>query len=187
MQVFISYAKEDIEAAKYLYSRLKSLKSVKPWIDIVDILPGENWNEAILRAIDQSRYVIILLSNSAVNKQGYIQKELRFILDKLLTYPPGEIHTIPARIEECKPKHKELNELQWIDLYKGWQTGFLKILTALNVPISEEFPRVKIVNGHPPVGAWNLLMTSFKEPPDEKWENFLDTAVRKSMKTENDE
>jgi hypothetical protein len=30
-------------------------------------------------------------------------------------------------------------------------------------------------------------MTSFKEPPDEKWENFLDTAVGKSMKTENDE
>jgi hypothetical protein len=98
MQVFISYAKEDIEAAKNLYNRLKSLKSVKPWIDIVDILPGENWDEAIFRAIDQSRYVIILLSNSAVNKQGYLQKELRFILDKLLTYPPEEIHTIPASL-----------------------------------------------------------------------------------------
>ncbi len=42
LRVFISYAREDIEEAKRIYSNLKEA-GVKPWMDEFDIDPGQTW------------------------------------------------------------------------------------------------------------------------------------------------
>jgi TIR domain len=49
-QVFISYAREDINAAQRLYNELKNAGLV-PWMDKYSILPGQNWDIEIKKAI----------------------------------------------------------------------------------------------------------------------------------------
>jgi len=52
--VFISYAREDSNAAKSLYEDLKKA-NLNPWLDKESILPGQNWESEIGKAIKNSR------------------------------------------------------------------------------------------------------------------------------------
>ena len=42
LRVFISYAREDTEAANRLYNDLK-LSGLEPWLDTESLVGGENW------------------------------------------------------------------------------------------------------------------------------------------------
>ncbi len=75
--IFISYAREDEEAALKIYGDLKS-RGFKPWLDKIDLLPGEHWRSAITCAIKNSSFFLALLSTSSINKKGFVQKEWVF-------------------------------------------------------------------------------------------------------------
>jgi len=66
------------------------------------------------------------LKNS-VNKEGYIQKEIKFALDKALEMPEGRIYLIPVRLEECEVPYS-LSPYQWVDLFE--QNGFLRLMKS---------------------------------------------------------
>jgi len=80
MQVFISYAREDYEIAERLYGDLGQRDGVRPWMDRKDILAGQNWR----LAIQKSSCFLALHSSDSVSKAGYVQKELRMALDKVM-------------------------------------------------------------------------------------------------------
>lgn len=130
VRVFISYAREDIEAARKLYVSLKQV-GVLPWLDEKSLLAGERWNEAILSAIKSSQYFIAVLSHKSVSKRGYVQKELKKALDVLDEFPDHEIFLIPVRVEECVPTSYRLHELNWVDMFPDWDDGFQKILKTI--------------------------------------------------------
>jgi hypothetical protein len=44
MGVFISYARQDSDAAQRLYNDLSSKTDLNPWLDKENLLPGQNWN-----------------------------------------------------------------------------------------------------------------------------------------------
>ncbi|MCP3996150.1 MAG: TIR domain-containing protein [bacterium] len=44
--LFISYAREDLEIARRLYRDLKNL-GYPAWIDTEDLLPGQRWKDSI--------------------------------------------------------------------------------------------------------------------------------------------
>ena len=135
-QIFISYAREDFTHAKRLFEAIKNLDEFSPWLDKESLLPGVEWEPAILEAIEGSRFVIILLSSHSVHKTGFIQKEIRKAIDRFFYYPPGMIFLIPVRLEPCNPKFEALNSLHWVDLYPDWTKGFEKILLSLKSNIS---------------------------------------------------
>ena len=54
--VFISYAREDKAFALKLFEDLKS-HGANPWIDINNLLPGENWQRSITVAIEESDFL----------------------------------------------------------------------------------------------------------------------------------
>lgn len=58
MKVFISYATEDYDKARRVYDDLKKA-GVEPWLDRVDLLPGEKWKFAIKKAIRERKYFLI--------------------------------------------------------------------------------------------------------------------------------
>ncbi|MCP4106797.1 MAG: toll/interleukin-1 receptor domain-containing protein [Desulfobacteraceae bacterium] len=60
-KVFISYAREDIEIAERLYSNLKDA-GLEPWMDKEDLLPGQEWDMTITKAIRESRFFVAVLS-----------------------------------------------------------------------------------------------------------------------------
>lgn len=128
--IFISYAKEDTDTAVHLYMDLKH-EGLDPWLDSKNIEPGKNWRDEIQNSIRNSRYVLALLSSSAVNKRGYVQVEIRKALDMLNTFPPGDVFVIPVRIDDCRPRHEVLEDLQWVDLFPSYQEGLRKLLSVL--------------------------------------------------------
>jgi hypothetical protein len=135
MKIFISYAREDLSEAKQLYQCLKNYNDLTPWIDIENILPGMDWENEILSALEDCNFVVILLSKNSINKVGYFQREVKETLNKLSYYPPDKIFLIPARLDNVIPKQKEIKKLQYIDLYKNWDEAVVKIVDAIRYTI----------------------------------------------------
>jgi hypothetical protein len=131
-RVFISYAREDHEAASRLYKDLRQASS-DPWLDTKSLLPGQRWRVAISAAIRNSQYFLALLSSKSVSKRGYVQKELKEALELLDEIPESQIFIIPARLDECFPSHERLHDIQWADLFPSWDDGISKILLAMQI------------------------------------------------------
>jgi len=87
-QIFISYAHDDSNAANRLFNDLKEFEKefkLKFWLDKDSLLPGQNWSEVIQNVIKESKYFILLLSKNAIEKNTYVQEELRMALERLKT------------------------------------------------------------------------------------------------------
>ena len=128
--VFISYAREDMQAASELFIRLRS-QGFRPWLDVICLLPGQPWKESIRKAIKECRFFLALLSSRSVDKQGFVQKEMRIALDVLDEYPPNSVYIIPARLDDCQPTHERLAQLQWVDLFPSHDAGLLRIMQTI--------------------------------------------------------
>jgi len=57
-QIFLCYAQEDIDKVDKLYQKL-SASGYKPWMAEKDILPGENWENSIWRALQEADFALI--------------------------------------------------------------------------------------------------------------------------------
>ncbi len=75
IQLFLSYARTDVEQVGVLRDRLAA-DGFDPWMDIESILPGEKWESAVRRAIQQSDFAVVCLSSRSVNRRGFLQKEI---------------------------------------------------------------------------------------------------------------
>lgn len=129
LNVFLCHAKEDKESVRSLYDDLIRV-GVSPWMDDRDLVPGQNWELEIRKALRRSHVVLVCLSRRSTNKRGYVQKELRFALDASEMEPEGAIYIIPARIEECDVPER-LRQTQWVDLHKD--EGLDRLVHALSL------------------------------------------------------
>lgn len=151
-KVFISYAKEDGKVAKRLYDDLKEA-GVQPWMDKVDLIPGQNWKVMLNQAIQGSDFFIALLSAKSVVKRGYVQKEFNYALEVLERIPPHEIFVIPVRLDSCKIPYEKLRDIHWVDLFDDYDEGLKAILRALGQVIIEaesdlELPTLEYIPEH---------------------------------------
>ena len=111
-----------------LYARLKS-DGFAPWLDEKDLLPGQNWREEIPAAVRASDVVIVCLSRSSINKEGYLQREIREALSVEEEKPEGTIFIIPARIEEVAVPQR-LSKWHWANLFS--EDGYPALIAALD-------------------------------------------------------
>jgi tetratricopeptide (TPR) repeat protein len=132
MGVFISYARQDSDAAQRLYNDLSSKTDLNPWLDKENLLPGQNWNLEIRKAIKNSGYFIALFSSESVKKRGYVQKEFKKAIDTLDEFPEGEIFAIPVRLDECEIPSEKFRRIQRVDMFPVWDEGVRKLLLTLN-------------------------------------------------------
>ncbi len=129
--IFVSYAREDITQAERIFISLNEIEHFKVWFDKENLLPGQNWENEIYKAIDVSHFVILILSTNSVEKTGYIQKEIRIVLERYFQMPPGKIFLIPVRIDNCNIPHRELKKLHHVDMFPDWDRGFQKVVKAI--------------------------------------------------------
>jgi hypothetical protein len=128
LQVFLCHASEDKEAVRGLSRKLVQ-SGLSPWLDEEKLLPGQDWNAEIRKAIRASQVVLICLSSRS-ERRGYVQKEIVQTLDIADEQPEGTIFLIPARLEDCSLPER-LRRWQWVDLFKD--NGFEKLMTALRI------------------------------------------------------
>lgn len=129
LRVFLCHASQDKPAVRKLYTYLKQ-RGVQPWLDREDLLPGQDWEVEIPKALFNSDVILVCLSKNSVNKEGYVQKEIVFALDKAMEKPQGTIFIIPVKLEECDVPQR-LSRYQWVDYYRT--DGRKRLLMGLNV------------------------------------------------------
>lgn len=134
-RIFITYVREDIETARKLYNDLKKSK-LDLWFDKENLSAGQNWKEEIRKAIQESSFILALLSSNSISKKGYYQKELKIAFDIKDEYPTSKEFIIPVRLEHCNPIDERIKELHRIDLFPSYENGLEEILKALNKPES---------------------------------------------------
>lgn len=112
---------------RQLVSRL-SADGFDPWFDEERLLPGQDWEFEISAAVKNSDAVVVCLSMVSVEKVGYVQKELRRVLDVAEFRPEGRIFVIPVRLEHC-PVPERLSHWQYADLFA--ENGYKRLREAL--------------------------------------------------------
>lgn len=128
--VFLVHAVQDKPTVRDLYARLKSEAWIDPWFDEENLLPGQNWDLEIQKALRGIDAIIICLSKVSVAKEGYIQKEIKRALDICDEKPDGTIYIIPLRLDDCEIPFR-LQKFHWVDYFnKNYDQ---KLLGALKV------------------------------------------------------
>jgi hypothetical protein len=127
LHIFLSYAPADRQAVRNLYWRLHT-DTFKPWMDSEDLLAGQDWRQTITKAIRDSDFIIVCLSNHVVSKTGHFNKEMKLALDIADEQPEGTIFLIPLKLEACDLPDR-LSHLHPVNLFE--KDGFERLLRAL--------------------------------------------------------
>lgn len=127
LHVFLCHASQDKAAVRKLYDDLDALP-VDRWLDVNKLLPGQEWETEIKRALRAAHVVLVCLSAHAVNKEGFIQKEIKTALDIADEKPEGSIFIIPVRLEQCEIPDR-LKRWHWVDLFEA--DGVERLVAAL--------------------------------------------------------
>jgi hypothetical protein len=118
--------------ASRLYRDLRSAGAA-PWIDTEDLLAGQNWKYEISSAIQRCTHFLALISAHSVNKQGFVQKELRHAIERLEMFPRGDVFVVPVRLDDSQPRDEALKDLHWLDLFPDYDEGLRKLLKSLRL------------------------------------------------------
>jgi len=127
LRVFLCHSSGDKPSVRDLFKRLQK-DGFDPWLDEEKLLPGQKWRIEIPKAVKASDVVIVCLSNKSINKEGYIQKEIKYVLDAADEKPEGTIFLIPLKLEECDVPER-LCDWHWVNIFE--ENGYEKLIRSL--------------------------------------------------------
>lgn len=138
LRVFLCHASQDKPIVRELYQRLKSEEWIEPWLDEEELLPGQDWDIEIERAVEAADAVIVFLSSYSVSKEGYVQKEIRFALNMALFKPSETIFIVPLRLDNCLVP-RNLNTIQYIDFFpsKRFEWAYQRLNRSLEMRLQQ--------------------------------------------------
>ena len=126
LNLFLCHASADKQVVRTLCDLLMS-DGINPWLDEREILPGQEWDFEIKKALKSADLVVICLSTRSVTKEGYVQKEVALSLELALEKPEGTIFLVPVRLDDCTVPER-LRRWQWVDFYADG--GYEKLIAS---------------------------------------------------------
>jgi formylglycine-generating enzyme required for sulfatase activity len=120
--VFISHSSKDKAAADAILEALESA-GVKCWIAPRDILPGDSWASSILKAIGESRLMVIIISSHTATSSQVVREVERAV--------HHAIPVAPIRIEDVMPR----DDLEYFLSASHWMDAFIP-------PLGQHLPRI---------------------------------------------
>jgi len=124
-KIFISFASQDRGVAMTLCSALEG-RGFKCWISARDILPGENFQIAIVRAIREAKIMLLVFTANSNNSEE-MSKELALASQ-------NKLMVVPLRVEDVTPNDAfsyEFATRQWIDLFSDWEFAIHQLAQRL--------------------------------------------------------
>jgi len=109
--VFISYSSKDKPAADATVAVLEG-RGIRCWIAPRDIVPGAEWSESIIEAIEGARVMVLLFSDHA-NHSPQIKREVERAVNR-------GVVIVPVRLEDVQPaKSLEyfISTPHWLDAF----------------------------------------------------------------------
>jgi hypothetical protein len=130
--VFISHSSQDRRIAGRVCEALEQ-RGLACWLASRDISPGENFQEAIVKAIRSVRAMVLVFTGSA-NNSDEIKKEIALASQNHLA-------VIPLRVEDVLPTDAFLYELstrQWIDAFDDWDRAMARLAEQISAIAGSE-------------------------------------------------
>jgi len=124
-------AQPTVLAAARRLSEALLAKGCSPWIDKDRLMPGQNWTQAIERAISDSDAFVACFSRRSVSKRGMFQSELRHALECAQMRPLDDVFLLPVRLETCAVPHKIAEQVQYVDLFPDWERGVKRLARSI--------------------------------------------------------
>src|SRR5712671_1927030 len=124
--VFISHSSQDRRIAARVCDALER-RALASWFASRDISPGENFQEAIVKAIRSARAMVLVFTGSA-NNSDEIKKEIALASQHHLA-------VIPLRVEDVLPSDAfryELSTRQWIDAFDDWDRAMARLAEQIS-------------------------------------------------------
>lgn len=169
LKVFLCHSHGDKESVLEVYNKLVAEGWVDPWLDDKKLLPGQDWNFEIEKAVDEADLILVFLTKNSVSKEGYVQRELRIVLDLADYKPEGALFVIPVRLEECDPPRR----------LRPWQ--YADYFPASNLPVAYNKLIASLKMRADTLGILTTTAHTVKEKPaptiDENKQNMLDYAI----------
>src|SRR5438067_2580115 len=147
--VFVSHSIKDKAIAEAIVARLEA-DSLTCWIAPRDVVPGADWGESIIDAIESSRIMILIFSRNA-DASPQIKREVERAVNK-------GVYIIPFRVDDIPPtKSLEyfISTSQWMDAFSPPLERHLEnlaktvkavlrrpLLSGANVPAQPERPSI---------------------------------------------
>jgi hypothetical protein len=107
--LFISYSSEDKQVADAVCSALE-VENIRCWIAPRDISPGQEWADAIVNAVADSRVMVLIFSSNS-NDSKHVKKELALAINANVIIIPMRIEDIP--LEGTMEYY--LSDTHWLD------------------------------------------------------------------------
>lgn len=143
--VFISYARQDVEDVDRL-SRSLQRRGIEVWIDRHQIRPGERWENAISKAVENGAFFLACFSKHTIaKKQTYMIKELNLATNVMRRISPRHTWLIPLRFSECEVPGT-FKALQWIDMFPDWESGLDQLISVISAQEQKIPPRPPYLN-----------------------------------------
>src|ERR1700733_8455674 len=123
--MFISSSSKDQDIAETICKALES-RGQNCWISCRDVRAGDNFQEAIVRALRTAK-VMLLVLNSNANNSDEIKKEL-------VLAGRHHVTVVPVRVEDVVPNDAfsyELATRQWVDLFQDWETQIEQLVSQV--------------------------------------------------------
>jgi hypothetical protein len=120
---FFSYAREDSEFVLELAKELRKT-GANLWLDQLDILGGQRWDETVQAALESCQGMLAFLSPSAVSSQNFMD-EVSYALEE------GK-QIIPVLHKQCTIPFR-LRRVQHVDFTTDYEKGFAELLRALRL------------------------------------------------------
>jgi hypothetical protein len=89
LRVFLCHSSNDKPAVRELYQKLRAEAVDSTLAGRRRTLPRQDWNMEIEKAVEAADAIIVCLSKGSITKEGYVQRELRIVLDYADYKPEG--------------------------------------------------------------------------------------------------
>jgi TolB-like protein len=160
--IFLSYAKQDAEAAARICAALRAA-GIEVWFDQSELRGGDAWDAAIRKQIKTCALIIPVVSASTQGRaEGYFRLEWKLAIDRSHLMAQDRPFLIPVVIDETQEGDERVpdkfREVQWTRLPNGHTTAafvarMAKLLEQEPGAVSSAAPAVtKTARSSPEVG-----------------------------------
>ena len=142
--VFISHSSQDRRIALRVCEALERL-NLGCWLASRDIGPGDNFQEAIVRAIRTTRVMVLIFTGNA-NNSDEIKKEIALASQH-------HLGVIPVRAEDVAPSDAFLYELstrQWVDAFDDWDRAMRRLADQISELAGQQPAATPLDTSSPP-------------------------------------
>jgi TolB-like protein len=121
--VFLSYAKQDGEAARRVCAALQSA-GIEVWFDQTDLRGGDVWDQKIRQQIRDCALFVPIISNATQQRlEGYFRREWRLAVDRTHDMASRMAFLVPVLIDDTAEREAEVpdefRKVQWTHLPDG--------------------------------------------------------------------